>query len=50
VAKELTKVFESVRRGRISELANQLEENPKGEYVIVIEGAQDGQEVRDPVT
>jgi len=49
MAKELTKVFESVRRGRISELLNQLEENPRGEYVIVIEGAQDGGGGRDPV-
>lgn len=49
VAKELTKVFESVRRGRISELLDRLEERPKGEFVIVIEGVQDGQEVRDPV-
>jgi 16S rRNA (cytidine1402-2'-O)-methyltransferase len=49
VAKELTKVFESVRRGRISELLNRLEERSKGEFVIVIEGAQDGQEDRDPV-
>lgn len=44
VGKELTKVFESVRRGRISEVLSQLEADPKGEYVIVIEGAQKGQE------
>jgi 16S rRNA (cytidine1402-2'-O)-methyltransferase len=49
VAKELTKIFESVKRGRISELLNQLEERPKGEYVIVIEGAREKQGVQVPV-
>ncbi len=39
LAKELTKMFESVKRGRLSELLAGLEEGPKGEYVIVIEGA-----------
>ena len=39
LAKELTKVFESVKRGRLSELLAQLEEAPKGEYVVVIAGA-----------
>jgi 16S rRNA (cytidine1402-2'-O)-methyltransferase len=39
LAKELTKLFESVRRGALSELLAGLEEKPKGEYVIVIEGA-----------
>jgi 16S rRNA (cytidine1402-2'-O)-methyltransferase len=39
LAKELTKMFESVKRGRITELLGQLEENPRGEYVIVIAGA-----------
>jgi 16S rRNA (cytidine1402-2'-O)-methyltransferase len=38
VAKELTKMFESVRRGRLSELLAGLEDQAKGEYVIVIEG------------
>jgi 16S rRNA (cytidine1402-2'-O)-methyltransferase len=38
VAKELTKMFESVKRGRISELLDSLTEKPKGEYVIIIEG------------
>ncbi len=41
VAKELTKVFESVKRGRLSELLAELEDKPKGEYVIVIEGARE---------
>jgi 16S rRNA (cytidine1402-2'-O)-methyltransferase len=40
VAKELTKMFESVKRGRISELLGRLEEKPKGEYVIVIASAE----------
>ena len=38
LAKELTKMFEQVRRGTLSELLAGLEEKPKGEYVIVIEG------------
>lgn len=36
LAKELTKMFESVKRGRLSELLAELEEKPRGEYVIVI--------------
>ena len=39
LAKELTKMFESVKRGALSELLAGLEEKSKGEYVIVIEGA-----------
>jgi len=39
LAKELTKMFESIRRGRITELLGQLEENPRGEYVIIIAGS-----------
>jgi 16S rRNA (cytidine1402-2'-O)-methyltransferase len=38
VAKELTKIYESVRRGRLSELLATLEENPKGEYVVLVAG------------
>ncbi len=40
LAKELTKMFESVKRGRLSELLAALDQKPKGEYVIVIAGAQ----------
>ncbi|MHC4157869.1 MAG: 16S rRNA (cytidine(1402)-2'-O)-methyltransferase [Planctomycetota bacterium] len=40
IAKELTKMFEAVRRGRLSELLAELEEKPKGEYVVVIAGAK----------
>jgi 16S rRNA (cytidine1402-2'-O)-methyltransferase len=39
LAKELTKMFETVKRGSISELLKDLEKKPKGEYVVVIEGA-----------
>jgi 16S rRNA (cytidine1402-2'-O)-methyltransferase len=38
VAKELTKLYESVRRGTLSELLANLEENPKGEFVVLIAG------------
>ena len=42
VANELTKMFESVRRGALSELIAQLEgTEQRGEYVVVIEGAVD---------
>jgi 16S rRNA (cytidine1402-2'-O)-methyltransferase len=39
LAHELTKIHESVQRGKLSELIAQLAENgPKGEYVVVIAG------------
>jgi len=38
IAKELTKIYESVRRGTLSELLANLEENPKGEYVVLVAG------------
>lgn len=40
IAKELTKMFERVSRGRLSELLAELPDNLKGEYVVVIEGSQ----------
>lgn len=41
VANELTKLFESVKRGSLSELlALAEEEEPRGEYVVVIGGYQ----------
>lgn len=40
VAKELTKMFESVRRGRLSQLLSELGDKPKGEYVVVIAGRE----------
>jgi 16S rRNA (cytidine1402-2'-O)-methyltransferase len=39
LAKELTKMFESVKRGSLSELLAGLDEKIRGEYTIVIEGA-----------
>jgi 16S rRNA (cytidine1402-2'-O)-methyltransferase len=43
VANELTKMFESVRRGALSELIAQWDEaEPRGEYVVVIGGASLG--------
>ncbi|WP_374687681.1 16S rRNA (cytidine(1402)-2'-O)-methyltransferase [Promineifilum sp.] len=40
VANELTKLFESVRRGPLSELIAHFEaQEPRGEYVVVIGGA-----------
>jgi len=38
IAKELTKIHETVRRGPLSELLTTVEENPKGEYVVLIAG------------
>jgi 16S rRNA (cytidine1402-2'-O)-methyltransferase len=38
IAKELTKIHETVRRGSLSELLANLEETPKGEYVVLIAG------------
>jgi 16S rRNA (cytidine1402-2'-O)-methyltransferase len=38
VAKELTKIHESIRRGQLSELLANLEENPKGEYIVLVAG------------
>jgi 16S rRNA (cytidine1402-2'-O)-methyltransferase len=38
--KELTKLHESVRRGRLSQLLDDLEEKPKGEYVVLIAAAE----------
>ena len=40
VANDLTKMFESVIRGNLSELIDHFEqEQPRGEYTIVIAGA-----------
>ena len=38
VAKELTKIHETIRRGPLSELLAHVEENPKGEYVVLVAG------------
>lgn len=42
LARELTKLFEMVERGLISELLKALPDKPKGEYVILIQGAEIG--------
>jgi 16S rRNA (cytidine1402-2'-O)-methyltransferase len=47
IAKELTKLYESVRRGRLSELLAQLEESPKGEYVVLVAGAESRSDTGD---
>jgi 16S rRNA (cytidine1402-2'-O)-methyltransferase len=40
IANELTKLYESMSHGRLSELLTLLEEaEPRGEYVVVIAGA-----------
>jgi len=40
VCRELTKLYEEVQRGRLSDMIALYEEkNPKGEYVLVVEGA-----------
>ena len=44
LARELTKMFESVERGLISELAEGLPDKPKGEYVVLIQGRVDEEE------
>ncbi len=45
LCRELTKLYEQVQRGSISELIAYYEENnPRGEYVIIVEGAQEEKE------
>ncbi|MCB2202453.1 16S rRNA (cytidine(1402)-2'-O)-methyltransferase [bacterium] len=42
IANDLTKKFESVQRGNLSELLEALSQNdPRGEYTVVIEGNRD---------
>ncbi len=41
VCRELTKMFEEVRRGTLTELAASFDEGARGEIVIVLEGAGD---------
>ncbi len=49
VANDLTKLFESVHRGKLSELSGAISDTKlRGEYVVVIEGASEqGREARD---
>lgn len=45
LCRELTKIHEEVLRGRISDMLSYYKERtPKGEYVLVIEGAQEAEE------
>ncbi len=40
IANDLTKMFESIRRGMLAELLGQVgKEKPRGEYIVVIAGA-----------
>lgn len=43
LARELTKIHEEYKNGTISEILEQMEE-PKGEYVILVEGAKQNKE------
>lgn len=38
IVKELTKIHEKTYRGNISEIINQIEEEPKGEFILLIKG------------
>ncbi len=50
LVRELTKVHESVFRGRITEaLAGFAETPPRGEYVLIMEGAPEPANERDPL-
>ena len=45
LCRELTKIHEEVLRGRISDMLSYYKERtPKGEYVLVVEGAQEAEE------
>lgn len=45
LARELTKKFEEIYRGRLSEAAAHLERKaPRGEYVVIVEGMEAGME------
>jgi 16S rRNA (cytidine1402-2'-O)-methyltransferase len=44
LARELTKIHEEVIRGTVSEVIEQVTEDPLGEIVLVVEGAQSGGE------
>jgi 16S rRNA (cytidine1402-2'-O)-methyltransferase len=42
VVRELTKVFEEVKRGPVSEILEHFQKNkPRGEFVLVVKGAED---------
>ena len=51
VARELTKLHEEIRRGRLSELAKHYaEENPRGEIVVLIDKTVIGGTIRETVS
>ncbi|OGQ35997.1 MAG: 16S rRNA (cytidine(1402)-2'-O)-methyltransferase [Deltaproteobacteria bacterium RIFCSPHIGHO2_12_FULL_43_9] len=43
ICREMTKLYEEIIRGSISELASGLKENLKGEITVVVEGAGEGE-------
>ena len=47
VAREMTKLHEEFVRGTVAELADRFDEPPKGEVVLVLEGAPPPAEVDD---
>jgi len=47
LARELTKKFEEYTRGTIKEVISSIDENTKGEFVIVVEGNTDEQTIDD---
>ncbi|MFC0036776.1 16S rRNA (cytidine(1402)-2'-O)-methyltransferase [Actinomadura rayongensis] len=48
VCRELTKTYEEVRRGPLSELADWAEENARGEITLVVGGARETGAITDP--
>ena len=49
LARELTKKFEEYTRGKISEVISSINENTKGEFVIIVEGNKE-EEIIDDAT
>lgn len=47
LARELTKKFEEYTRGTINEVINSIDENTKGEFVIVVEGNSTEESIDD---
>jgi len=49
VVRELTKMHEEIRRGTLGELAATVPDEPRGEHVLVVDGARTAREVDDEV-